>query len=146
MARRRSEPKVPNTGSGAAKELSKEEAFRQEMYDKARKDIWKGLGSSPGRTSYPVRPRNSPNAQSREEELANSLVYAPTSTINPDRPRTLAASYNPATQTLRITFREGAVYAYYGIPWDIWEGFQSTASPGKYINATLNQYEYAQES
>jgi|SRR5690242_3142388 len=70
------------------------------------------------------------------------LPYQPTPTINPGRPRTLAAGYDDRTQTLRIKFREGEIYEYYQVPPSVWWKFQRAASPGRYINTQLNRYPY----
>jgi len=70
------------------------------------------------------------------------LPYQPTPTINPGRPRTLAAGYDERSQTLRIKFRDGDYYTYYNIPPSVWWKFRRANSPGRYINTTLNNYPY----
>lgn len=70
------------------------------------------------------------------------LPYQPTPTINPGRPRTLAAGYDDRTSTLRIKFRDGEIYEYYQVPPSVWWKFQRAQSPGRYINTTLNRYPY----
>lgn len=72
------------------------------------------------------------------------LPYQPTPSINPPRPRTLAAGYNTETETLRVRFRDGAIYEYYDVPQRVWRNFKRVKSPGRAVNRTLNQYEYAQ--
>ena len=71
------------------------------------------------------------------------LPYQPTPTINPGRPRTLAAGYDEYTMTLRIKFRDGEYYTYYQVPPSVWYKFQRASSPGRYINSTLNSYPYS---
>jgi hypothetical protein len=71
------------------------------------------------------------------------LPYQPTATINPKRPRTLAAGYDERSQTLRIKFRDGEYYVYYNIPPSVWYRFQRTNSPGRFINSTLNNFPYS---
>lgn len=71
------------------------------------------------------------------------LPYAPTPSINPPRPRTLAAGYDSKAKTLRIRFREGAGYEYYNVPSRVWQNFKRVKSPGRFINRVLNNYEYA---
>lgn len=70
------------------------------------------------------------------------LPYQPTPTINPGRPRTLAAGYDERTMTLRVKFREGEIYEYYNVPPSVWYKFQRVSSPGRFINTTLNHYPY----
>jgi hypothetical protein len=70
------------------------------------------------------------------------LPYQPTPTINPGRPRTLAAGYDERSQSLRIKFRDGSYYTYYNVPPSVWWKFQRAQSPGRYINSTLNSYPY----
>lgn len=71
------------------------------------------------------------------------LPYQPTPTINPGRPRTLAAGYDERSQSLRIKFRDGAYYTYYNVPPSVWYKFQRAQSPGRFINSTLNSYPYS---
>jgi KTSC domain len=73
------------------------------------------------------------------------LPYRPTPSINPPRPRTRAAGYDPTTRTLRVRFRDGAVYGYYDVPPNVWRNFKRVKSPGRAINRTLNGYAYARE-
>lgn len=70
------------------------------------------------------------------------LPYQPTPTINPGRPRTLAAGYDERSQSLRIKFRDGDYYTYYNVPPSVWWKFQRAQSPGRYINSVLNAYPY----
>lgn len=72
------------------------------------------------------------------------LPYQPTPSINPPRPRTLAAGYDAKTQTLRIRFRDGIGYEYYNVPPQVWRNFKRVKSPGRAINRVLNNYPYAQ--
>lgn len=74
------------------------------------------------------------------------LPYQPTPSINPPRPRTLAAGYDKATETLRIRFRDGPVYAYNGVTEREWRNFRRVKSPGRFINRVLNQKDYYRES
>lgn len=74
------------------------------------------------------------------------LPYQPTPSINPPRPRTLAAGYDKQTETLRIRFRDGPVYAYNEVTPREWAAFRRTVSPGRYINRVLNVKPYYQES
>lgn len=78
-----------------------------------------------------------------EFEPERALVYDPTKTINPPRPRTLMAEYDPAAQVLRVTFRSGAQYDYFGVEQRVWRNFRRVKSPGRYINRVLNFYPYA---
>lgn len=70
------------------------------------------------------------------------LPYQPTPTINPGRPRTLAAGYDPNSMTMRIKFRDGEYYEYYQVPPSVWYTFQRVSSPGRYINTRLNNFPY----
>lgn len=73
------------------------------------------------------------------------LPYQPTPSINPPRPRTRAAGYDPLTRVLRVRFRDGTGYAYYDVPPNVWRNFKRVKSPGRAINRTLNNYAYARE-
>jgi len=69
--------------------------------------------------------------------------YWPTRTINPPRPRTLQARYSRNARELQVIFRDGTPWTYFGVPPGIWQRFKRTESPGRYINAVLNGYDYA---
>ncbi|WP_157407309.1 KTSC domain-containing protein [Actinomadura atramentaria] len=70
------------------------------------------------------------------------LPYRPTRSINPPRPRTVAAGYDEETETLRVRFRDGTPWEYYGVSEQVWNEFRSTNSPGRFINRVLNNYDY----
>jgi hypothetical protein len=73
------------------------------------------------------------------------LPYQPTPSINPPRPRTVAAGYDRETQTLRVRFRDGTPWAYYDVPPRVWNNFKRVKSPGRFINRVLNNYPYARD-
>ena len=81
--------------------------------------------------------------RARAGDDSGLFPYTPTPSINPPRPRTQGAGYSPETQTLRVKFREGAVYEYYDVPPNVWRNFQRWKSPGRGINRVLNNYSYA---
>lgn len=65
-----------------------------------------------------------------------------TRSSNPERPRTLEAGYDPESNIVRVTFREGAIYEYIGVPEHTWETFRRAPSPGRMINSVMNQFFY----
>jgi KTSC domain len=77
-----------------------------------------------------------------EGDDSQLLPYQPTASIDPKRPRTLAAGYDDRTQTLRIKFRDGDYYTYYNVAPSVWYKFTRASSPGRYINTTLNKHPY----
>lgn len=70
------------------------------------------------------------------------ITVAPTKSSNPGRPRTVAMGYNYGTDTLRVVFREGAVYDYFDVSTTVWWRMRRSASPGKFINRVLAEHEY----
>jgi hypothetical protein len=70
------------------------------------------------------------------------ITVAPTKSTNPRRPRTRAMGYDYETDTLRVVFREGAVYDYFGVSTDEWWRMKRSASPGKFIKRVLDGHEY----
>lgn len=75
------------------------------------------------------------------------FTYDPTKTTWPqngwDHRRTTRAGYNRATRTLRIQFfTNGAIYDYFDVPPAVARQFRRVESPGRYINAILNNYDY----
>lgn len=76
--------------------------------------------------------------------------YYPTMTINPPRPRTIAAGYDYDREILRLKFRPGAssqspggaIYDYYGVTLEEWMEVMTTMSTGRYLNNQLAAKEY----
>ena len=54
----------------------------------------------------------------------------PTTTANPERPRTIAAGFDPLRETMTIVFRDGTYYNYYGVSQDEWGVFRRARSKG----------------
>lgn len=76
----------------------------------------------------------------------------PTNTINPPRPRTLAAAWDPNEETLYLCFRgrkqangwaDGAIYEYQNVSRETWREVRHTVSTGRFINSTLNHHPYS---
>lgn len=132
-------------------------------------DFWKSFGASnpdgttpstpstPSTSSGPRKTRWAQDLDSRQDardrvdrnlELAYQgddselLPYRPTNTINPRRPRTLAAGYDNQNQKLFVRFRDGEGYEYHNVTRAEWREFKSTPSPGRYINRILNHHLY----
>lgn len=61
------------------------------------------------------------------------ITVTPTTTTNPERPRTIAAGYDEDRQVLTVVFRDGTYYNYYKVPEDVWKTFQSYYSKGEYV-------------
>lgn len=84
------------------------------------------------------------------------LDVRPTNTSNPFRPRTVAAGYDPKSQTLFVRFRgpktgpgqyaDGVGYEYYRVRRSEWRSFRDNWSPGRYINSVLNGKAYTPAS
>jgi hypothetical protein len=74
------------------------------------------------------------------------ISVAPTKSSNPGRPRTRAMGYDYGTDTLRVVFREGAVYDYFGVSTAEWWRMKRSASPGKFIKRVLDGHEYTRVS
>jgi hypothetical protein len=53
--------------------------------------------------------------------------------------------FDPDTQTLGVSFRNGAEYHYYNVPVNVFEGLRSAASPGSYLDGYVKKagYNYA---
>lgn len=59
-----------------------------------------------------------------------SLSEVPTSSTNYSRPRTVAAGYDPDTQTMTVVFRDGTFYNYYEVTKSEWDSFHASYSKG----------------
>lgn len=55
----------------------------------------------------------------------------PTSSTNYQRPRTVAAGYDPDRQTMTVVFRDGTFYNYYEVTPGEWEAFHASYSKGR---------------
>lgn len=81
--------------------------------------------------------------EAKEGDDLALLPYQPTPTINPGRPRTLAAGYDRQSRTMRVRFRDGTPWEYYEVTPQEWRNFQRVKSPGRAINRTFNNHPYA---
>jgi hypothetical protein len=52
-------------------------------------------------------------------------------------------AYNPKERVLQITFWDGSIYHYYGVPRKLWKGLTAAQSKGKYFWAYIrNKFRY----
>lgn len=98
-------------------------------------------------TEFYVKGRDDAEAHALEQRNIDDgedvrISVAPTRSSNPGRPRTVAMGYNYSADTLRVVFREGAVYDYFGVSTTEWWRMRRSASPGRFINRVLAQHEY----
>lgn len=53
------------------------------------------------------------------------------------------ASYKTEPKTLSVTFKNGTIYEYYEVPWDVFTKFRMSDSQGKFLNSKINKiYEF----
>ena len=69
---------------------------------------------------------------------SEDLYEAPTQTSNIDRPRTVAAAYNPERSVLTVVFRDSTIYNYYDVDMDEWQTFRQLSSKWQYIKNHLD--------
>ena len=69
--------------------------------------------------------------------LTKSSVI-PTSSSNPERPRTVAAGYDKVREVLTVVFRDGTFYNYYEVRPTEWQDFKRRVSKGRYIYENLD--------
>lgn len=60
-------------------------------------------------------------------------VQDPTSTTNPDRPRTLLAAYLQRERKMIVMFRDGTVWEYRNVPHLLWYNFRRSFSKGWFL-------------
>lgn len=139
MPRRVQRPKVVNGPNGPR--------VRGVGEIKGPKEV-RGVGSAQARRN---QPSPAPDFSESTEEALEAyrdgddsilLPYQPTPSINPPRPRTLAAGYNKDDQTMFVKFRDGALYSYDNVSQAEWRNFRRVKSPGKAINRTFNNKPY----
>jgi hypothetical protein len=73
-----------------------------------------------------------------EDESPAELTLVPTSTINPERPRTVAAGYDKNEKKITVVFRDGTFYNYYQVSPTEWQAFKARVSKGRYIYSYLD--------
>ena len=107
--------------------------------DAASRDRGEVFGAQTGRAERAIRADDLDDVQWDPTRAYPQIM---TTSMNPERPRTVAAGYDPKNSILRITFRNGVTYEYLGVSPRVWSTFQRAPSPGQYINQVLNQYPY----
>lgn len=73
-----------------------------------------------------------------ESDAPAPLSLVPTSTTNPERPRTVAAGYDRERSVLTVVFRDGTYYNYYEVSVSEWQDFKRRVSKGQYIYQYLD--------
>lgn len=102
----------------------------QQIYDEEGENV----GEIPG---YAVTRNKDIGGRSRAPAPISLL---PTSTINPARPRTVAAGYSQDRAVLTVVFRDGTFYNYYDVEEATWQAFKSAVSKGRFIASNLDYY------
>jgi hypothetical protein len=76
--------------------------------------------------------------QNEEDSSPAPLTLVPTSTTNPQRPRTVAAGYDEEEEKLTVMFRDGTLYNYYEVDESEWSAFKANRSKGAVIYRMLD--------
>jgi hypothetical protein len=76
--------------------------------------------------------------QNEEDTSPAPLTLVPTSTTNPQRPRTVAAGYDEDEEKLTVMFRDGTLYNYYEVDANEWAAFKANRSKGAIIYRMLD--------
>ena len=63
------------------------------------------------------------------------ITVVPTSTIDHNRPRTIAAGYSSKTKIMTVVFRDGTWWNYFGVPTTVWNNFKAAYSKGRFLYA-----------
>jgi KTSC domain len=79
-----------------------------------------------------------PSVISSVDKAPADITLAPTSSILPPRPRTVAAGYDGSRRCLTVIFRDGTFYNYYGVSGLEWGNFKRAISKGRFIKAYLD--------
>jgi len=112
-------------------------------------------GLAPGRSTYELIDFNQNMNVSQLDNPANwkipgfqpdemedtspaDITLVPTSTTNPQRPRTVAAGYDEYEEKLTVIFRDGTFYNYYEVTGGEWAAFKANRSKGAIIARMLD--------
>jgi hypothetical protein len=77
------------------------------------------------------------------DQRVPDVIYEPTMTSDPNRPRTVAARYWRDERVMEVSWRDGGTpYNYYEVSPADWRRFTTSRSPGKLINRFFNSKPY----
>lgn len=96
--------------------------------------MFAGLKMEPNEDPFEVIETEDYKGPNEDRHPANITILS-TSTLNPNRPRTLRAGYEYKTATLTVIFRDGTWWNYYNVPVWIWEAFRDAPSKGQFLNS-----------
>jgi hypothetical protein len=103
------------------------------------------MDSSTGRQFYEYDPLRGDMSvpgyagpQNEEDDSPAPITVVPTSTTNPQRPRTVAAGYDEDEEKLTVVFRDGTFYNYYEVDANEWAAFKANRSKGAIIYRMLD--------
>lgn len=99
---------------------------------------YQNLAGKPVRVGGQVYVRPGTAVESGRGRQPAPISVVPTSTINPDRPRTVAAGYDEGRQVITVVFRDGTFYNYYECDRNTWDAFKAYQSKGRFIAAQLD--------
>lgn len=132
---------MSRTDAAAAREFSNDDGSWDEFY------AYDNRGYGYDNKSRKAFTENTPAGRARRMGLSEAttspapITVTPTTTTNPDRPRTIAAGYDEERKVLTVVFRDGTYYNYYKVPPDVWKTFMSYYSKGEYvIPSILDKY------
>jgi hypothetical protein len=154
----------PSTSVSKVRVNRTEDIFRDNSnfdYNPTQYENWAGEkyltdeGLAPGRSTYELidfssnmnltqldNPANWKIPGFQPDEAQDSspapLTLIPTSTSNPERPRTVAAGYDSDEEKLTVMFRDGTLYNYYEVTPSEWTAFKANRSKGAVINRLLD--------
>lgn len=84
-----------------------------------------------------------PGLADEQPRVDRTETISPPPSIEPGRPRATEASYDPDSRTMRVVFRNGGTYAYYGVPWQTWRALKTNKSFGQTLDRlVINVYKY----
>lgn len=110
-------------------------------------DILGGADRRPGSKYDEVLLGGGTELAAAEDSVGDVEYLSPPPTIHPGRPRALEASYNRDTKVLRVVFRSGGTYAYYGVPASVWRACKRNRSFGQTLDRlVINTYPFEKTS
>ena len=60
-----------------------------------------------------------------------------------DSSQVASVGYDHESQTLEVEFTSGALYQYFGVPADVYDGLLAAESAGRYLNSSIKGvYDY----
>lgn len=71
--------------------------------------------------------------------IISEQISGSTITVGINSSNLKSATYETEVKTLSVTFKNGSIYEYYDVPWEIFTKLRMAESQGKFMNQHVNK-------